>query len=346
MPVQKTYNLLLIEDNTIDARVIGKHLSRSEQARFKVEHASRLSEAFDILKNFEPDIVLTDLNLPDSEDLDTLAKVMERVPGLPVVVLTGHNNAEMGLKAMQYGAQEYVNKGDLNAAMIERVLLFAYERHRTQQDLRRREKQLRTIVDNNLDSILIINKKEAILYANPAAERFLEQSREELVGQYFSYSVQTDKIEEIRVKDRVAEVRAVNIVWEGEEALLIIMHDVTERLRGEKLKREAEALLNIQQLAAGIAHEFSQPIQVITTSLDLMVQDADPKKRLGKLREMVDRVTGLVKNLRDLTGIERKPYLDYEILDITGSSARKELERKEKTIERLMQKGRELKNIS
>jgi len=61
MPVQKTYNLLLIEDNTIDARVIGKHLSRSEQARFKVEHASRLSEAFDILKNFEPDIVLTDL---------------------------------------------------------------------------------------------------------------------------------------------------------------------------------------------------------------------------------------------------------------------------------------------
>ena len=96
------------------------------------------------------------------------------------------------------------------------------------------------------------------------------------------------------------------------------------RKKNEKLEQQAAALEEIKQLAGGIAHEFSQPLQVLSGSLEMMHISGPDMKRVKKCEEMVSKINALVSNLRDIVQIEKKPYLNTEIIDLEASSKPKE----------------------
>lgn len=98
--------VLLIEDNPIDTQVIREYLARPEEVQIELEHAERLSTALARLPDGHFDCVLLDLNLPDSSGLETLARIHERNPDLPMLVLTGLSPREFGLQAVKAGAQD------------------------------------------------------------------------------------------------------------------------------------------------------------------------------------------------------------------------------------------------
>lgn len=129
--------VLVVEDNPGDARLIelalGDPGARLPGARFRVERVGRLAEALARLEQGGVDVLLLDLNLPDVVGLDTFRRVQERLPGLPIVVLSGLDDAELGLSAVAQGAQDYLVKGQVEGPLLARSLRYAIERRRAER---------------------------------------------------------------------------------------------------------------------------------------------------------------------------------------------------------------------
>jgi Flp pilus assembly CpaE family ATPase len=127
--------VLLIEDNRIEARQTQQWLAAANDPPFEVEWVDHLQSGLELLAKDGIDIVLLDLNLPDSRGLDTFMKLHDRAPQLPVVVLTGEYDDRIGPMAVEKGAQDYLVKQQANGASLERVLRFSLVRHRAQLEL-------------------------------------------------------------------------------------------------------------------------------------------------------------------------------------------------------------------
>ncbi|HEY1221648.1 MAG: response regulator [Bryobacteraceae bacterium] len=121
-------NVLLIEDNPGDARLVQEMLADAEGNSFRVHTADSLVAALDALAHEEFDVALVDLSLPDSHGLETLLTVQRHAPGLPIVALTGLKSESMALAAVQQGAQDYLVKGTLTTESLVRALQYAMMR--------------------------------------------------------------------------------------------------------------------------------------------------------------------------------------------------------------------------
>ncbi|MEM7411105.1 MAG: EAL domain-containing protein [Myxococcota bacterium] len=127
-------DVLLIEDDEADALLFRKRLASGVDA--SVHEARSLREGLAVLETSEPDVVVMDLNLSDSTGLETLETFLgEAGSPPPVVVLTGHDDEEMALAAVQAGAQEYLAKGMYEPRVLAKALRHAVERHALAQNL-------------------------------------------------------------------------------------------------------------------------------------------------------------------------------------------------------------------
>jgi glutamate dehydrogenase (NAD(P)+) len=123
-------HILLIEDNPVDVRLIQGFLARSKNPVFHVESADRLESGLKRLMSGGIDVVLLDLTLPDSHDLETFVRVRAQAPQIPIVVLTGMDDLTLASKAVEAGAQDYLIKAQINSALLLRSLRYAIERTR------------------------------------------------------------------------------------------------------------------------------------------------------------------------------------------------------------------------
>ena len=96
------FNILLVEDNATDALLVQSHIDKLTEFRLQVEED--LSRAMERLDGHNFDIILLDLNLPDALGLEGLIKLRHREQKTPIVVLTGVDDEELGIMALQRGA--------------------------------------------------------------------------------------------------------------------------------------------------------------------------------------------------------------------------------------------------
>jgi two-component system, cell cycle sensor histidine kinase and response regulator CckA len=128
---------LLIEDNPADARLIREMLKGPPADDIQVEHMERLTAALARLGQEVFDVMLLDLDLPDSQGLKTLTRAQEASRGLPIVVLTGLDDEAFALEAVRTGAQDYLVKGRFDRQLLVRTIRYAVERKRAQEEIRR-----------------------------------------------------------------------------------------------------------------------------------------------------------------------------------------------------------------
>ncbi|MGI0494222.1 response regulator [Alkalinema pantanalense CENA528] len=134
--VKMDVTVLLIEDNLAEARLLQEFLKGSVLQRFHLCHTQRLGEGMKQLATATFDIILLDLTLPDSQGLSSLDALTQRVPRLPIVVLTNTNDDELALEAVRRGAQDYLVKRTVNQDLLVRALCYAIERKQAQEVLR------------------------------------------------------------------------------------------------------------------------------------------------------------------------------------------------------------------
>ncbi|MDO9438739.1 response regulator [Hydrogenophaga sp.] len=144
--------ILLVEDNLGDARLIEEMLfDELERGGFHMRVADCLASALRLLEAAESDIVFLDLSLPDSVGLETLYRVQNKAPALPIIVLTGNEDRQLALAAVKAGAQDYLNKNDLSGGLLVKSLTYARERKRIEASLRVSEARFRSLAELSSD---------------------------------------------------------------------------------------------------------------------------------------------------------------------------------------------------
>jgi two-component system cell cycle response regulator len=132
------FEVLLVEDNPGDARLIRELLNESGERDLNLTHVTSLREAIERLSidGLVAHAVLLDLGLPDEAGLETLRRLLPAAGRSSVVVMTGVNDEQLGVSALQEGAQDYLVKGQVDGRALRRALRYAIERHGIQAELR------------------------------------------------------------------------------------------------------------------------------------------------------------------------------------------------------------------
>ena len=251
---KQSIKLLLIEDDREDVLLIKDILENSHHS-FRIKHCSSLKEAEKLLSPKQFDAILVDLNLPDSQGLDTLNQLSAIAPAIPKVVLTSINDPELIGKIIEAGAQDYVPKQILPADFIERVILHAMERQKLFQKISNREKLTTQILQEINTGILLIDQKGKVMFSNRAAETISGKSAsglETILTQYVSADQQINEIELISFAGHplLLRLHRAEINYQDQPAILITVEDITERSNFIKALKQKEALLEaINQIA-------------------------------------------------------------------------------------------------
>lgn len=133
---QDAIEVLLVEDNPGDARLVKEMLAEDAGTDFALTTVVTVQAALQHLAAHPAtDAVLLDLSLPDESGVTTVQRVVEGANDAVVVVMTGAGDEELGVSAMEAGAQDYLVKGQVDARLLRRALRFALERHAKRQEL-------------------------------------------------------------------------------------------------------------------------------------------------------------------------------------------------------------------
>ncbi len=163
-------NILMIEDNPGDARLIQVFLSEADGFRFSLEHVNELKKGLKLFDEKDFDIVLLDLTLPDSFGLETLNKVQDKMSDMPIVILTGNADEEIALKAVQNGAQDYLVKGQINSSLLIRSMQYAIYRKSSENKIQHLNAVLQAL--RNVNQLIAFEKNR---------DRLLHKACNELV---------------------------------------------------------------------------------------------------------------------------------------------------------------------
>lgn len=140
---QEKNNILIIEDDEDDVFLVKKNINCKGDC--EISHAFTLKEGLEYIKSQDFDVVLLDLNLPDSSGSDSIISIKKQSPNIPIIILTGSDDQETALKSLESGANDYLSKGEINKKNLNRIILYAIERGKLNQLLLEREEKLKKL---------------------------------------------------------------------------------------------------------------------------------------------------------------------------------------------------------
>jgi signal transduction histidine kinase len=136
-------DLLLVEDDDVDARTIERMLDKTgSHDSLTLRRARTLAEAVALIEDSQPTVMLADLTLPDAHHLDSVRRLVELAPSVPLIVQTGIDDQRMPTEALEAGAQDYLAKGSITAESLDRALRYAVTRHKLLMSLTHAESRL------------------------------------------------------------------------------------------------------------------------------------------------------------------------------------------------------------
>lgn len=188
-------NILMVEDDPRFAQMLAFLVDVAMKETARTESVDRLSKALEYMGSQKFDLVLLDLDLPDSQGLNTLRSLLHAQPEAPVIVLTGRTEEEAALQALRIGAIDYIVKGRIDVDFLRRALRYGLERACWRRRHRESHSRLETVTrlqesnqvvirGERLSSLGIFSTGATQEILNPVnvigmyAQRLLAESRE------------------------------------------------------------------------------------------------------------------------------------------------------------------------
>jgi PAS domain S-box-containing protein len=304
--------VLLIEDSTFHQVEIADMLGASARESFEFLCASSLKEGLDILDDRHVDVVILDLNLPDSTDIGTLERIRENRPYLPVVIYSGIEDEEIALSAVTKGAQDYLFKGQIGQPLLIRSLRYAIERMRAARRLAENEDRYRALVETTEDGIVVIQGPRLVFCNHQLAGR-LGYTTDEIITRHYLDFIHTDDrprvarmvdqktrdssspvVFEFRAVTRTGEVfemeaGALSFLWDNTNAVLCSFRDITERRRLEFKLFQADKLESLGIMVSGVAHELKNPLAAIIGAADILLEEERTDNLVDRCCEIFKR---------------------------------------------------------
>jgi diguanylate cyclase (GGDEF)-like protein/PAS domain S-box-containing protein len=178
--------ILVVEDNGGDARLFREMLSEQSPRSMRVEHVDRLAYAEKYLAESDVDAIVLDLGLPDAEGLDAVRRTRAAAPHVPLVILTGLDDEELAIQALQQGAQDYLIKGQIETRSLQRALRHAVERKLMEEALFVAKERAQVTLDSIGDAVISTDVSGGITYVNGVAEKLTGWGWREAAGRPLS----------------------------------------------------------------------------------------------------------------------------------------------------------------
>jgi PAS domain S-box-containing protein len=328
---ERLLNILLVEDNPLDARLVASLLRRPVEA-VKCSHVTRLSEALQILHGVQFDVILLDLNLEDSTGYETFSRILPVAANAAILVLSGSDDEELAIRTVREGAQDYLVKGSFDGRLLVRSIRYAVERKQSEEALRHSEATVRAIFENSLDAIVITDDQAAFCEANSAAVELIGIPRERLFESTLFEFGDDDLKNEWRRFRRAGQGRGRFWVcredgsrrlvdWSFNSEILprrhlIVLRDVTEQQSLEEQLRQSQKMEAVGRLAGGVAHDFNNILGIISGYAELMqlnATDGAQKVRAEKVLAAIEKAASLT---RQLLAFGRKQVMSPSLLDL------------------------------
>lgn len=324
---EERVKVLLIEDSPSDAKILKVTFSRVFSPIFEITHVESLNAGLQHLAWDEFDVVFLDLSLPDASGIETLLQVQAVGPNLPILVLTGIDDQDLAVKAMQKGAQDYLVKGKVDQDLLVRATRYAIERKRTEVErqrlVRRAQTQsllVRRILDTVKEGILTLNANREVVMANPAGHLYLARLGGVKIGDELtklgdrSLNELLDPSERVLPQEVVLEgdnkeVFEVHVnpspLGQEEDGCTLLIRDVTEvrhiQVRAQKQERQAA----VGQLASGIAHDFNNIMGSILLYTEMLMESPNmgekDQERLKTIMDQSQRAAALTRQILDFS---------------------------------------------
>jgi len=331
--------ILLLEDSDADAELVEVELRRAE-LDFTARRVVTRPDFERALREFHPDIIVSDHQLPQFSGVAALELARARAPYAPFILLTGSLDEETAVEYMKAGAADYVLKGRLTR--LGPAVRGALERERMKRQLREREEYFKSLIEQAMDIIAVLDADGAVRYASPSVLPLLGYDAEELVGQHILDLVHPDDIgPALRVfAEGVAtgqgrrllglQVRHKDGTYRSLEAVgryllddpvvrgvVINARDVTERRSLERQLLQAQKMEAVGRLAGGIAHDFNNVLTAIFGYADLLTEEfpagSPARQDLEEIRKAATRASALT---RQLLAFSRQQVLAPVVLSV------------------------------
>ena len=337
---------LLVEDDPDDVLLLKDALSEVSMGRIKLDCVDRLSRALIQLGGQNYDIILLDLNLPDSRGLDTLNTAVRSYPRLPVVVLSGLADDAITVEAVRRGAQDYLVKGEISGPLVMRVIRYAVERKQVEAVLRASETRYRTLVETSPNGITLADLEGKLLLCNQQAVKLHGYTNPESMQGMDVFKL-IDPIDRrlaaMNAQKTINEGRVINAeytllrrdgtTFPGEISTALVKNnagvptgfismtrDITERRKA--LYAEKQLVKVEQEFIANISSELRSPLMSLMEYLELVrsrpVNDAVVQEEFLVQAAMdAKRLLDTVNELNDFSLLESDGLeLNYEQVDI------------------------------
>ncbi|MEM9245289.1 MAG: diguanylate cyclase, partial [Cyanobacteria bacterium P01_F01_bin.153] len=338
--------VLLVEDDSADAMAIRRSLRREGGDRFQIIDFDNLAAAVKQLQggNLSIGVILLDLGLPDSHGVGSVQEMSHHAPQIPIVVLTGCEDDEVGRQALRYGAQDYLFKGNLQSENLAKSLNHAIERQRilerlrhSQTHLEEQQTFLRSVMDASPTLMAVKDLAGCYVVANDALAALYGTTPEQMIG-HREYHVNPSQAqarlheqEELKVVQDIREhqidqepcqdlkggvrwlqsIRRPLLGRSGEvEWVLVVMTDITARQQAERtLWEQAERSRLLGQLTYQIRESLQLP--------DILQTAASQVRRFLQ----VDRVMVYSLMRREAVDLKAADYgKDYGVLEDGGAA--------------------------
>lgn len=267
--VKKPLKILIVEDNRGDFVLVEEYL-RDEFEQLQIVHASRYSEAKALLQSSSEsfDVILLDLTLPDKSGellVDDFLKITENAP---LIVLTGYTDLKFSMLSLSKGVSDYLLKDDLSPALLKKSILYSIERYSFATKVQQSEKNYRALFELSPEPMWIYGIETLEFFdVNRAAIEHYGFSKEEFLDMTIRDIRPPDAVKELEEKlkktienpdekyigvnrhwKKDGEVIQVDletskIVYEGQDARIILARDITEKLKEEERLKLLESVI-------------------------------------------------------------------------------------------------------
>lgn len=336
--------VLLIEDNLIDSKLLKaklKSLEKNIDALYEVDSTDTFQSGMKALGDNSYDIVLLDLNLPDSEGINTVINA-RRHTKLPIIVFTAQEGDSIGIESIKNGAQDYIYKGNQDAIFIHKTIIFSLERYKLQKNLENQKLQIEKIINSIPDAVLVIDKYYKIHTYNESFLKISECKKNETIDYHLpNYIVDQDKWQAFQknIYKDVAQFedniytdyfifknkhgQEINILltcqkWENiteteteNHFYLITIQDFTDQLKYQQALKDKEMAERTsvmkQQFMANMSHEMRTPLNIINGNIYLMQSTELTSQQLDFLKNQkfaTDSLLAIINNILEYSQIE------------------------------------------
>jgi diguanylate cyclase (GGDEF)-like protein len=275
---EKAVNVLLVEDNVADARLLREMLREPASCKYGLTHHESMEKAVAHLVTNIVDVVLLDLGLPDAQGLAAVRRVHAAAPHVALVVLTGLDDESLATQTFQEGAQDYLIKGQIEPRGLLRALRYAIERkamehaahamgleiaHAAEHDFLTGLPNRMLLHDRVGQAIAIAtrhSKKVAILFLDLDGFKHINDSLGHATGDKLLQSISKRLIDCVRGSDTVSR--------QGGDEFIVLLSE---------LEQAEDAAITARRMLEAVAraHSIDQHELYLTTSIGVSVYPED-----------------------------------------------------------------------